>query len=58
MTDRHLPKCARGEPCERDRVHAPERVTWDDLQRLTLCADHREELSKASKTSTTTGKRA
>jgi len=49
MTDRHLPKCARGEPCERDRVHAPERVTWDDLQRLTLCAEHREELTKASK---------
>jgi hypothetical protein len=44
-----LPKCAKGEPCERDRVHAPDRVTWDDLQRLTLCADHREELSKASK---------
>ena len=54
MTAPHIPKCKRGEPCERDRVHAPDRLTREQIQALTLCQDHREELTKASKTATTT----
>lgn len=45
MTARDM-KCKLGEPCERDRIHAPERVPPDELSRMTLCDTHRAELTK------------
>ena len=44
---KHLPKCDKGEACERDRIHAPERITPEQLTELSLCPAHIAEIGEA-----------
>lgn len=45
---RQVGLCGLGQPCERDRVHAPERLSQSELGALRLCPGHREALGKVA----------